>query len=94
MRRLFLLLIAVLCVLVAVSLVSAQTGEWDLGWSTIDGGGATSLGLDRYILSGSIGQPDVGNLSGGVYTLQGGFWGVAASSGARCSTVYLPLLLK
>ena len=29
--------------------------------------------------SGTIGQPDAGSMSGGNYTLQGGFWGVVAA---------------
>jgi hypothetical protein len=28
-----------------------------------------------YALSGTIGQPDVGEMSGGDYTVSGGFWG-------------------
>jgi hypothetical protein len=50
----------------------AQT--YTLDWSTMDGGGGTSAGGD-YVLEGTIGQPDAGPaLSGGNYTLQGGFW--------------------
>lgn len=30
-----------------------------------------------YSLNGTIGQPDAGAASGGVYALSGGFWGVA-----------------
>ena len=46
--------------------LSAQTYKID--WYTIDG---------VYTLSGTIGQPDAGNLAGGSYTLAGGFWGGA-----------------
>ena len=42
-------------------------------WSTIDGGGGVSSGGD-YTLSGTIGQPDAGTMSGGAYLLAGGFW--------------------
>jgi len=89
-RRLSFTLIAALVLLVAVSLVSAQTGEWDLTWSTIDGGGASSSG-DRFALSGTIGQPDAGSLSGGIYTLRGGFWGAVGQGGYA---VYLPLIVR
>jgi hypothetical protein len=47
-------------------------------------------------LSGTIGQPDAGaTLSGGVYSLSGGFWGSApASSGSQGSELYLPQLRR
>ena len=32
-----------------------------------------------YAVSGTIGQADAGTMSGGNYTLQGGFWGVVAA---------------
>ncbi len=69
----------------------AQTGGgYDLTWSTIDGGGGNSAG-GGYQLAGTLGQPDAGAaLSGGVYSLSGGFWG-GASTGNR---VYLPLLRR
>jgi opacity protein-like surface antigen len=91
-KRLSVLLIAALVVLVAASLAAAQTGEWDLTWSTIDGGGAItpSRGGD-FALAGTIGQPDAGTLSGGVYTLYGGFWG-ADSRGPYA--IYLPLIQR
>jgi hypothetical protein len=45
-------------------------------WYTVDGGGvAQSTGGD-FELSGTIGQPDAGLMSGGSYTLSGGFWAV------------------
>lgn len=48
-------------------------GDYDLSWSTIDGGGGTSTG-GRYIVSGTISQPDAGEMAGGQYELLGGFW--------------------
>ena len=44
------------------SSVAAQT--YALDWSTIDGGGGTSTG-GVYAVSGTIGQPDAGRMSGG-----------------------------
>ena len=94
MRKLFRypiwLLLALLVLLPAVAL--AQTGGgYDLTWSTIDGGGATWSEGGGYALGGTVGQPDAGVLSGGGYTLAGGFWpgGAAARYG-----VYLPLVLR
>ncbi len=39
----------------------------------IDGGGGTSQG-DETSISGTIGQPDAGKLTGGGYQIRGGFW--------------------
>jgi hypothetical protein len=51
--------------------------SYDISWYTIDGGGGTSTG-GVYSVSGTIGQPDAGHLSGGNYTIDGGFWGMFA----------------
>ena len=59
-------------VLLLVSIVLAQ-GGYDLPWSTVDGGGGISSG-GTYAISSTAGQPDAGELSGGSYTLAGGFW--------------------
>jgi hypothetical protein len=50
-------------------------GQFDLSWSTIDGGGRTSAG-GQFTLTGTIGQPDAGvtTLTGGQFSLTGGFW--------------------
>ncbi len=73
-------------------LVHAQTGEgYDLTWSTIDGGGAMNAAGGAYTLGGTAGQPDAGAaMSGGGYTLVGGFWGSAASQ----YQVYLPVVIR
>jgi hypothetical protein len=55
--------------------VTAQ--NYAIDWFTIDGGGGTSTG-GVFAVSGTIGQPDAGAMSGGVYSLVGGFWGVVA----------------
>lgn len=55
----------------------AAMAQYSIGWSTIDGGGGTSTGGD-YTLSGTIGQPDAGEpMTGGSYSLTGGFWVIA-----------------
>ena len=48
---------------------------------TIGGGGGRSTG-GGYAVRGTIGQPDAGWQSGGVYVLDGGFWNVAESADA------------
>ncbi|MFM2296132.1 MAG: hypothetical protein RLZZ350_2545 [Verrucomicrobiota bacterium] len=52
--------------------------SYSIDWSTIDGGGGTSTG-GVYSVSGTIGQPDAGKMSGGNYTVDGGFWGIVAA---------------
>jgi hypothetical protein len=48
-------------------------GQYDLRWSTVDSGGATSSG-GKFTVSGTVGQPDAGKLAGGNFTIEGGFW--------------------
>src|SRR5215831_8672232 len=57
---------------------SASAQSYSIDWYTIDGGGGTSTG-GVYSVSGTIGQPDAGHMSGGNYTLDGGFWGIVAA---------------
>ena len=61
-----------------VSVTSTPAQNFKIDWWTVDGGGGTSTG-GVYALTGTIGQPDAGTLSGGNYTLQGGFWGIIAA---------------
>jgi hypothetical protein len=70
--------------------VAQNGGGYDLTWNTIDGGGVTFSTGGSYSLGGSIGQPDAGVLSGGLYTLNGGFWRGAAVN----YKIYLPLVVK
>jgi hypothetical protein len=66
--------------------------QYAVEWYTIDSGGGTSEG-GPYRLSGTMGQPDAGTLSGGVYTLQGGFWpGLVASSASDVPTLFIQLV--
>jgi hypothetical protein len=64
-------------------------GQFDLSWSTVDGGGGTSVG-GQFSLTGTIGQPDAGvaTLTGGQFSLTGGFW----SSFSVVQTPGAPLL--
>ena len=48
-------------------------GNYEISWSTIDGGGGQSSG-GSYVLTSTIGQPDAGQMSGGDYRVHGGFW--------------------
>jgi hypothetical protein len=62
----------------AVIAPSVRAQSYSIDWFTIDGGGGTSTG-GVYQVSGTIGQPDAGKMSGGSYTLDGGFWGIIAA---------------
>ena len=64
--------LAIAIVSTSVMVVSAQTGgPYDLSWHNIGPGGSASGG--SYDLLGSVGQPDAATMSGGSYTLTGGF---------------------
>ncbi len=54
-------------------LLSAEIG-YDLSWHRIAGGGATYSTGGAFQLGGTIGQHEAGTMSGGEYTLAGGFW--------------------
>jgi hypothetical protein len=51
----------------------AYGNQYEIPWSTIDGGSGVSSG-GQYIVKGTIGQPDAAYLAGGQYDLLGGFW--------------------
>lgn len=60
-----------------------------LGWFTVDGGGGTSSS-GQYSVSGTIGQPDAGTMSGGRYAIEGGFWpGLIVESANGAPTLYI-----
>jgi len=64
--------LAIALLLSSAPAAHAQTGgPYDLSWHNIGPGGAASGG--SYDLLSSIGQPDAATMSGGSYTLTGGF---------------------
>jgi len=62
--------------LVCASFARAQ--NFAIDWFTIDGGGGTGTG-GVFSMTGTIGQPDAGKMSGGNYALDGGFWSITAA---------------
>lgn len=59
------------------SLSNALGQNFTIDWYTIDGGGAMNSTGGTFSLSGTIGQPDAGpqgGMSGGAFSLTGGFW--------------------
>jgi len=67
-----------LSILFGCTLTAVHAQNYAIDWFTIGGGGGTSTG-GVYLVAGTIGQPDAGAMTGGSYTLQGGFWGVVAA---------------
>ena len=90
---------AVSFALVAVVLLLARSAPavraqrdtgYTIDWWTVDGGGQSEPDSSGYTLSGTTGQPDADSLSGGGYTLSGGFWGGDEFQ----YHIYLPLVVR
>lgn len=79
----------------APALAQEIAAVFNIDWWTVDGGGGLSTG-DSYTVVGTIGQPDAGMLTGGAYSLSGGFWGPSldAPPVAWGGYIYLPLSLR
>jgi hypothetical protein len=80
-----------LCLFVVVLFCATSAfAQYAINWHTIDGGGGTSTG-GVYSVSGTIGQPDASQqtMTGGNYSLQGGFWALYAvqTEGAPTLTI-------
>lgn len=56
---------------------NAQT-NFTVDWYSVDGGGGTSTG-GVYSIAGTMGQLDAGQMSGGDFTVEGGFWSIVAA---------------
>jgi hypothetical protein len=67
-----------LAALLAFTAATLHAQSYSLDWFTLDSGGGTSTG-GVYSVSGTIGQPDAGVMSGGPFTLVGGFWSLIAA---------------
>jgi hypothetical protein len=93
-QKTFALCVALLCgLVVAGGVLAMPTASYDLSRWTVDGGGG-ALSIDGgYSLSSTAGQPEVGLLTDGGYTLSGGFWGGGALA-EEIYRVYLPLVIS
>lgn len=66
-----------LAILLPAAGATAQTNYAILWWS-VDGGGGDSGG-GQYAVRGTLGQPEAGTISGGSFTLTGGFWSLISA---------------
>ena len=67
-------LIYIVTLAAALMTVVARAQTYSIDWYKIAGGGGSSTG-GTYTVNGTIGQPDAGGpLTGGNYSLTGGFW--------------------
>jgi hypothetical protein len=91
------LLVVVLCLMTAVTLLALPESPTSLSitWWSTDGGGGTSKG-STFSLSGTAGQADAGRMTGGSYSLTGGFWNeqTGGIGGGPTLKVYLPFVRK
>jgi hypothetical protein len=73
----------------AAAAMAISGGPYGVTWSTIGGGGGSSVG-GGYRLEGTAAQPDPGDMVGNGYRLEGGFW----SGWWVGYLVYLPVVTK
>jgi hypothetical protein len=85
-KKTIIVFVTLLAILTMAPITHAQ--PFAIDWWTVGGGGGNSAG-GGYALSGTVGQPDAGTMSGGSYSLEGGFWASLAPY-----FLYLPLLMK
>ena len=73
LRRSFVTVSIMLILALFSAVAGAGIGLFACDWRSIDAGGGSSIG-GQYRLSGSAGQPDAATLTGGAFTIQGGYW--------------------
>jgi hypothetical protein len=83
------LLLAMLLLLGGWSTAHAQPA---IPWQTVDGGGGLCT-AGAFTLRGTVGQADAGVMSGGQFSLAGGFWqSPAPSTGTMSQRLYMPFI--
>lgn len=76
--RHFIAIVLLISAAVFAPAARAQSTNYSIPWHTIAGGGGTSSG-GNYTVSGTIGQHSTATMSGGAYSLTGGFWSIIAA---------------
>ena len=89
MKRKLGALAAALILTIALLAGTHAAGMLAIDWWSVDGGGDRSSG-GAYVLDGTIGQADAGVLSGGAFTISGGYWAVAIPR----SSIHLPFIKR
>jgi len=92
MKHKIALAVVVGLLVVGTAALAQAGGSFDLAWKKVSGGGGKSIG-GTYELGGTAGQADAGVLSGGGFSVAGGFWGVGISAPPGYK-LYLPLIMK
>ncbi|MFO0838574.1 MAG: hypothetical protein U1D55_08585 [Phycisphaerae bacterium] len=69
---------SVATILIALSSMTAFAQSFDLSWNAVAGGGGTLSG-GSFSVTATIGQPAVGEMSGGGFTVRAGFWPAVAT---------------
>jgi len=81
--------------LLMVSGVLAQSGGgYALNRGVVPGGGAIASTGGGYALGSTIGQTGAGRVSGGSFTIYGGFWKPGTVVKVRPSPIYVPIALQ
>jgi hypothetical protein len=89
-RMVFMVVGVLLVLLVGAALAAPNT--FSIPWWTVDGGGGTSQ-VGDFAVSSTIGQPDTSPLmSGGDFTIVGGYWGGGALLAQN--QLYLPIVTR
>jgi hypothetical protein len=58
---------------VVLTVCAPAFAQEEVQWWTVNGGGQTSSG-GTFEITGTIGQPDAGEMSAGIFSVTGGFW--------------------
>jgi hypothetical protein len=77
---------------VAGAITFSASAQYSINWSKVSGGGGMNSTGGVYSVSGTIGQHDAGGpLTGGGFTLNGGFWAIfgVPTPGAPTLTIFL-----
>lgn len=88
-------ILLIITIIFALTLASGQVlaaGNYDIGWFSLGGGVQTSVG-DTYSMSGISGQGQAGELTGGSYTLSGGYYVLPLIVEDGGAIVYLPVIM-
>lgn len=88
-RRICVALLALLLLLAGWTTAQAQPA---IPWQTVDGGGGQCT-AGGFTLRGTVGQADAGVMSGGPFSLAGGFWQTTTpSTGTMSQRLYMPFI--